>query len=39
MLLDCGIATSLERKDLDNIKAVFTAIVKGEVGMEVFYQC
>lgn len=31
VLLDCGIATSLGRQDLENIKAVFTAIVKGEV--------
>ena len=30
VLLDCGIATSLEPRDLENLLCVFTAIVKGE---------
>lgn len=30
VLLDCGIATSLEPQDLENLLCVFTAIVKGE---------
>ena len=38
VLLDCGIATSLKKKDLENIKAVFTAIVNGEVSVKVLHQ-
>ena len=30
VLLDCGIATSLGRIDLENFHSVFTAIVRGE---------
>ena len=30
MLLDCGIATSLDPLDLENLQCVFTAIVTGQ---------
>ncbi len=34
VLLDTGISVSLSKRDLDNLKAVFTAVVLGEVLLE-----